>query len=308
MNNPLLVSGAPAEDGPLMMDDSLEKMNTPITDGDDEDSTSDDSDDDSSDDDSEYSTDSDSSEFDSGMEDLEAALRLGSRQKDMKRSLSSPAMSAIFSHVNTKKEPKSMSQAETIAGLKDLAERMKKSQSTAYMQAAVPEKVVETVEDPFAATDPDDFLQQLLEGISAKSFPSETWHDYFQTMTPEHIGAYTTEMVQAIRNDEYGYLRERLRNGHTLQCCNTHGESILHLVCRRGSEDMLRFLMEEAEVSVRIRDDKGRTPFHDGTFYGMNEWSVLLYTLKLPVVQQYRLPFLFPLVICFSLLDGQSQV
>jgi len=144
-----------------------------------------------------------------------------------------------------------------------LAARMKASESTAYMQKAVEKTMPETVEDPFAATHPDDFLQQILEGISAKSFPSETWHDYFQTMTPDNVGAYTTEMVKAIRNDEYGYLRERLRNGHTLQCCNTHGESILHLVCRRGSEDMLRFLMEEAGVSVRIRDDKGRTPFHD---------------------------------------------
>ena len=258
------------ENGPLTMEEEslLKNPSTNDAASDEEESTSDDSDYDSDDDDSEYSTDSDTSGFDSGMEDLEAALRLGSRQKDMKRSLSSPAMAAIFNHVGPKNsQPKRMSQAETIAGLKDLAERMKKSESTAYLQKAIPEKVVETVEDPFAATDPDDFLQQLLEGISAKSFPSETWHDYFQTMTPEHVGAYTTEMVQAIRNDEYDYLRERLRNGHTLQCCNTHGESILHLVCRRGSEDMLRFLMEEAGVSVRIRDDKGRTPFHDGTFF-----------------------------------------
>ena len=231
-----------------------------------DDDYSDDDDDSDSDDDSDYSTDSDdASTFDSGMEDLEAALRLGSRQKDMKRSLSSPAMAAIFSEVNTQKQAVPMTNAETIAGLQDLPARMKKSESTAYLQQAIPEELAETVDDPFAATNPDDFLQQLLEGISAKSFPSETWADYFQTMTPDNVGAYTTEMVQAVRNDEYGYLRERLRQGHTLQCCNTHGESILHLVCRRGSEDMLRFLMEEAEVSVRIRDDKGRTPFHDGT-------------------------------------------
>jgi len=249
--NTIMVNG---EDAPLMIDDS----------GKNEVSTEEESDSGSEEDsdDSDYdSDDSGESEFDSSMEEMEAALRLGSRQNDMKRSLSSPAMAAVFANTNTKKERLPMTNNETIAGLTDLAARMKKSDL--YMQAPVEVTCKETVEDPFAATDPDDFLQQILEGISAKSFPSDTWHDYFQTQTPEHVGAYTTEMVQAIRTNEYGYLRDRLRNGHTLQCCNTHGESILHLVCRRGSEDMLRFLMEEAEVSVRIRDDKGRTPFHD---------------------------------------------
>jgi len=257
MNNPLLVAGAPA----LSSEDDMMKAgqdpSVTVTDSeDDSGSEYDSSDYDSSDD--ELSSDDDEEESAGGdYEDLEAALRLGQRQSDMKRALSSPAMSALFIDDATPNT------AQTISGLQDLAARMKRSEPTAYMQKAVEEVKPETVEDPLAGTVPDEYLQELLEGISAKSFPSETWHDYFQTMTPEHVDAYTTEMVQAIRNDDYKCLRERLRKGYTLQCCNTHGESIVHLACRRGSHDMLRFLMEEGEVSVRIRDDKGRTPLHD---------------------------------------------
>lgn len=240
---------------PLTMDKPREHSVTDTEDA--SESEYDDGSDEDSDDSSCGSDSSDDSSLGEDLEDLEAALRLGTRQPDMKRSLSSPAMAAIFNG-----GPK-LSRAATIEGMKDLAARMKASESTAYLQKVVAESQPETVDNPYAQINPDDFLVQLLEGIGAASFPSETWHDYFQSMEPEHVEAYTTEMVQAIRNDDYKVLRERLRLGQTLQCCNHHGESIVHLVCRRGSHDMVRFLMEEAEVSVRIRDDKGRTPLHD---------------------------------------------
>lgn len=266
MNNPLLVAGSYDQLNTAKMniadlqDPAADTIPTKEETETEEDSDSeDDSDDDSSDeDDSDYdSDDSDDSSYwdENEMEDLEAALRLGGRQPDMKRSLSSPAMAAVFDASGP------LSRTQTIDGMKDLARRMRKS--TTFMQAPTQEPAPATVDDPLAQIKPDDFLRDLLEGIGASSFPSETWHDYFQTMEPEHVENYTTDMVMAIRNDDYDVLRERLRLGQTLQCCNHHGESIVHLACRRGSHDMLRFLMEEAQVSVRIRDDKGRTPLHD---------------------------------------------
>ncbi|CAB9502724.1 ANK [Seminavis robusta] len=301
MNNPLMLSHLlEAEDDmkPMTMDASDEFLvargkndeDTEETDSeedsDEEASSSEEGDSDDDSDDSDDDDGEDTSSWGSEMDDLEAALTLGQRQKDMKRSLSSPAMAAVFSGGPP------LTKSATIEGLKDLAARMKKSESNAYLQKVVAESAPVTLNDPYADTKPDDFLQTLLEGISASSFPSETWHDYFQSMEPEHVEAYTTEMVMAIRNDDYEVLRERLKAGCTLQCCNHHGESILHLVCRRGSTDMLRFLMEEGEVSVRIRDDKGRTPLHDACWTENPQFS-LVYALlesspELLFVQDHR--------------------
>jgi len=106
-------------------------------------------------------------------------------------------------------------------------------------------------------------LKSILEGFSAASFPSETWHDYFLQMTDAHIEAHTTEVERAIRSEDFGTMRDMLRRGHTLQTCNKHGESIVHIACRRGSLELIQFLIQEAGVSTQIRDDMGRTPLHD---------------------------------------------
>ena len=82
-------------------------------------------------------------------------------------------------------------------------------------------------------------------------------------MTDEHITAHTTEVEQAIRSEDYAFLRSMMRQGHTLQTCNRHGESIVHIACRRGSIDLVKFLLYEANVTTQIRDDMGRTPLHD---------------------------------------------
>jgi len=51
--------------------------------------------------------------------------------------------------------------------------------------------------------------------------------------------------------------------GTNLQCANRFGESLIHMACRRSHRDVVSFLVNEAGVSLRVRDDYGRTPFHD---------------------------------------------
>merc|ERR1712154_754735 len=43
----------------------------------------------------------------------------------------------------------------------------------------------------------------------------------------------------------------------------TGSESVVHTACRRGAAEVLRFFMDEAGVSVRVKCDCGRTPLHD---------------------------------------------
>jgi ankyrin repeat protein len=66
-------------------------------------------------------------------------------------------------------------------------------------------------------------------------------------------------------------MKEHERTGGTLQCCNKFHESILHTICRRGHVHLLKHILEKKEegttkVSIRLRDDYGRTPLHDAAW------------------------------------------
>ena len=50
--------------------------------------------------------------------------------------------------------------------------------------------------------------------------------------------------------------------GLSPNACNAHGESLLHMVCRRGNMPLFQVLMD-AGVDLQQTDDYGRTCFHD---------------------------------------------
>ncbi len=87
--------------------------------------------------------------------------------------------------------------------------------------------------------------------------------DFFQPNSEENIKAYTTEILAAVRGQNVQTLKQLYENGHSMQCRNKFGESILHLACRRCFRDVVDFLIHEAQININIRDDFGRTPLHD---------------------------------------------
>ena len=112
---------------------------------------------------------------------------------------------------------------------------------------------------------PQTTLTELLQasGYKAETRKSSEMRDFFIKFTEEHFAAYDAEVVQAIRRNDVVSLRELHRNGKSLQCANRYGESLVHMACRRGHIDTVRFLVGEANVSLRVKDDVGRTPLHD---------------------------------------------
>lgn len=100
-------------------------------------------------------------------------------------------------------------------------------------------------------------------GYQAKSRKSSELTDYFFQYAEEHIAAYDQEVINAIRSRNIPLLRALKAKGKTLQCANRYGESLVHMACRRGMTDVVRFLVLEANVSLRVKDDYGRTPLHD---------------------------------------------
>jgi hypothetical protein len=94
--------------------------------------------------------------------------------------------------------------------------------------------------------------------------------------TQEMIDAYTVDTLVAARQNNLSKLKELHANGTMLNCCNKFGESLMHLACRRGNIEMVKFLIHEAKVSLNVCDDYRRTPLHDACWtpepcFGMME-------------------------------------
>ena len=61
----------------------------------------------------------------------------------------------------------------------------------------------------------------------------------------------------------------------SMNACNTFGESLLHMACRRGDVSIVRLLVNEFKVRVEVRDDYGRTPLHDACWTTTPNFEVM---------------------------------
>jgi hypothetical protein len=112
---------------------------------------------------------------------------------------------------------------------------------------------------------PQDYLVSLLEcrGAIARISPSLAVEGFFADPTDDEVNAYAHDVLTAIRTRDIEKLREFHESGRPLKCSNAFGESLLHLACRRGFFEVAAYLIKDAGVTVRVRDDYGRTPLHD---------------------------------------------
>jgi ankyrin repeat protein len=110
-------------------------------------------------------------------------------------------------------------------------------------------------------------LEYVLSLCRSKGFnvciQSSASCDTFQPPTDEQIELYDMDVITALRGQNIEVLRKMHTSGRSLQCCNRFGESLIHMACRRGFLDVVRFMVQEAHVSLCVRDDYGRTPMHD---------------------------------------------
>ena len=114
------------------------------------------------------------------------------------------------------------------------------------------------------------------KGATTTMSPAE----YVQNITPPELAAapspstasfdktdrsagYTMEVVGAIRANDIAALQYMLDNGTCFDVCNTNGEYLIHLACRRAQPETVEFLLTQAGVRPDVRDTFGRTIFHD---------------------------------------------
>lgn len=109
---------------------------------------------------------------------------------------------------------------------------------------------------------PSSFLKTMLLNTGINKIKNV---DMFATTDDieELMENYDMEKVTAIRENNLEKLRSILENGGCFDACNRNGERLLHLACRRGNIDVVKFLVNEAHVKVEVRDDLGRSVLHD---------------------------------------------
>jgi ankyrin repeat protein len=89
---------------------------------------------------------------------------------------------------------------------------------------------------------------------------------FFLPIKQEYVDAWTGDLVRTIRSQDLAALQQLHQSGERLQACNAFGESIVHLSVRRGTPEMLNFLVQDVGISVRVCCDYGRTPLHDAAW------------------------------------------
>lgn len=131
-------------------------------------------------------------------------------------------------------------------------------------------------------TSPEDFVKAAVRanGFSPEVRSTISMTDFFEEPTDEQIAAYDQEVIQAICDRDLKKLRAMHSSGRTLQCCNRFGESLIHMACRRGFTEVVVFLVQEAEVSLRVRDDYGRSPLHDACWAPEPNFDLVDFLIK----------------------------
>mmetsp|Transcript_9520 Transcript_9520/g.13799 ORF Transcript_9520/g.13799 Transcript_9520/m.13799 type:complete len:776 (+) Transcript_9520:576-2903(+) len=85
---------------------------------------------------------------------------------------------------------------------------------------------------------------------------------YYCKPTDLQKASYGMKFIQAVRSSDADLLRKLLSAGLSPNPCNAFGESIIHMVCRRGDHKLLEIFLEHGSA-IQVSDDFGRTPLHD---------------------------------------------
>ena len=103
----------------------------------------------------------------------------------------------------------------------------------------------------------------LMNAIQVKVVRGTTLKNFFYQHSDAEIEAYGLEVTNAIRSRDIEILKGLHEEGQIFQCSNRFGESVMHMACRQGSVEVVKFLIDQAGVSIQVKDDYGKTPLHD---------------------------------------------
>jgi hypothetical protein len=102
--------------------------------------------------------------------------------------------------------------------------------------------------------------------------------------------SYSIHLINLVREENVYNFEQIICAGLSPNPCNQYGESLVHMVCRRGASAFLKVLLENG-CDVQVSDDMGRTPAHDACWAAKPCFNVVRMILE-------RDPFMFQLTDC----------
>lgn len=98
-------------------------------------------------------------------------------------------------------------------------------------------------------------------GYSTKRFQT-LQSAYYNKPTPLQVASHHVHLVELLRDEKFYDMGMILSSGISPNPCNEWGESIVHMLCRRGDYKMLDVFVK-SNCTLQVADDFGRTPLHD---------------------------------------------
>jgi Ankyrin repeats (3 copies) len=122
-------------------------------------------------------------------------------------------------------------------------------------------------ESTSCSVSPAAYLMQQLgryvtDGCLPHSVPALEHNELFHKCTKEQMDYFDKDAVEAIYTRNIETLRSWRKHRRPLMTSNPFGETLLHLACRRGYLDVVTFLVNEANVTLWVHDEQGKTPLH----------------------------------------------
>jgi hypothetical protein len=105
---------------------------------------------------------------------------------------------------------------------------------------------------------------------------------YYNKPTPLQRASFHTHLINIVRAGNYDLLDSMMGAGISPNPCNSFGESLVHMVSRRGDAKALRVMIDHG-CSVQVADDYGRTPLHDCCWATKPAFDVAEYILETDV-------------------------
>jgi hypothetical protein len=130
---------------------------------------------------------------------------------------------------------------------------------------------------------PQTYLDAMIRshGYSTRKFKT-LQSAYYNKPTPLQQASYHVHLLNVVKAYDYDLLDSIMGAGVSPNPCNRFGESLVHMVSRRGDAKALHVMMEHG-CSVQVADDYGRTPLHDCCWAAKPAFDVAEYILEIDV-------------------------
>jgi hypothetical protein len=99
------------------------------------------------------------------------------------------------------------------------------------------------------------------QGYSTRRFQT-LQSAYYTKPTPLQRASYDVYMIDAVKAFDHEILAAVMEVGLSPNPCNAYGESLVHMVSRRGDAKALQILIDNG-CNLQVSDDYGRLPLHD---------------------------------------------